>query len=140
MSLETPNLCLNKTHGFPLDSSIDPAGVAGRFDFKSRDSSTGGKVPIHGPRRMVSPSRYYGDDFDNLQDKFKVSKSEIANYKAIYALSKQVIACFFVIDSAPVYFLVFYVTNPFLSILIFLVRMLCILEVFVVHTGLLENL
>ena len=90
MSSETPNLCLNKTHGFPLDSSIDLAGVAGRSDFKSRDSSTGGKVPVHGPRRMVCPSRYryYGDDFDNLQDKFKVSKSKITNYKAIYALSK----------------------------------------------------
>ena len=90
MRSETPNLCLNKTHGFPLDSSIDLAGVAGRSDFKSRDSSTGGKVPVHGPRRMVCPSRYryYGDDFDNLQDKFKVSKSEIANYKAIHALSK----------------------------------------------------
>ena len=90
MSSETPNLCLNKTHGFPLDSSIDPAGVASHSNFKSRDSSTGGKVPVHGPRRMVCPSRYryYGDDFDNLQDKFKVSKSEIANYKAIHALSK----------------------------------------------------
>jgi len=88
MSSETPNLCLNKTHGFPLDSSIDPASVAGRFDFKSRDSSTGGKVPVHGPRRMVCPSRYYGDEFDILQDKFKVSKSKIADYKAICALSK----------------------------------------------------
>ena len=88
MSLETPNLGLNKTHGFPLDSSIDPAGVASHSNFKSRDSSNGGKVPIHGPRRMVCPSQYYGDDFDNLQDKFKVSKSKITNYKAIYALSK----------------------------------------------------
>ena len=88
MSSETPNLCLNKTHGFPLDSSIDPASVAGRFDFKSRDSSTGGKVHVHGPRRMVFPSRYYGDEFDILQDKFKVSKSKIADYKAICALSK----------------------------------------------------
>ena len=79
---------LNKTHGFPLVSSIDLEGVAGHSDFKSRDSSTGGKVHVHGPRRMVFPSRYYGDEFDILQDKFKVSKSEITNYKAICALSK----------------------------------------------------
>lgn len=88
MSSKSPNLFLNKTHGFPLDSSIDPKGVADHSDLKSRDSSTGGKVPAHGPKRMVCPSRYYGDDFDNLEDKFKVSKSKIANYKAICALSK----------------------------------------------------
>jgi hypothetical protein len=84
MSSETPNFSLNKTHGYPLDLE----GMASGSDFKSRDSSTGGKVPLHGPRRMVYPSRFYGDEFDTLQGKFKVSKSEITNYKAICGLTK----------------------------------------------------
>lgn len=81
-------LSLSKTHGFSLDSSIDPELDANRSAFKIRDSSTGGKLPIHGPRRMVCPSRVLNEDFIFSEPKFKVLKSEISNYKAICALSK----------------------------------------------------
>lgn len=87
MSSRTPITCLDNTHGFPTDSFLDPDAVDGRSDFISRDSSTGGKVPIYGPRRLVVPTRILGDEFDNLQEKFKVSKSEIANYNAVCALA-----------------------------------------------------
>jgi lipoate-protein ligase B len=56
MSSQTPFVSLGNTLGFPADSSIDPESLAKRSDFKVRNSSTGGKIPIHGPRRMVYPS------------------------------------------------------------------------------------
>jgi hypothetical protein len=56
-------------------------------DFKVRNSSTGGKVPIHGPRRPVAPNRYLSDDFVTQNNKWHVSKSEIENYKAICTLA-----------------------------------------------------
>jgi len=88
MSTQSPYLSLGKTHGFPTDSSIDPECSASRSDFKVRNSSTGGKIPLHGARRMVYPSRVLIDDFVFTGDKFKVSKSEIANYNAICDLAK----------------------------------------------------
>jgi hypothetical protein len=88
MSSRTPVLSLVKTHGFPADSSIDPESFANRSDSEVRNSSTGGKLPLHGARRMVFPSRVLTDDFIVTGDKFKVSKSEIANYEAICCLAK----------------------------------------------------
>ncbi|OQU78171.1 hypothetical protein SORBI_3009G170600 [Sorghum bicolor] len=88
MTSQTSSISLGNTHGFPADSSIDPESLANRSDFKVRNSSTGGKIPIHGPRRMVRPSRVLIDDYDVTGDKFKVSKSEIANYEAICRLAQ----------------------------------------------------
>ena len=88
MSTQSPYLSLGKTHGFPTDSSIDPECSASRSDFKVRNSSTGGKIPLHGARRMVYPSWVLIDDFVVIGDKFKVSKYEIANCKAICGLAK----------------------------------------------------
>nr|TKW33395.1 hypothetical protein SEVIR_2G232200v2 [Setaria viridis] len=56
-------------------------------DFKGRNSSTGGKVPIRGPRRLVVPSRFLADEFITQKNKYCVSKFEIDNYKAIYYLA-----------------------------------------------------
>jgi hypothetical protein len=56
MSSQTSFISLGNIHGFPTDSSIDPEGYANRSDFKVRNSSTGRKIPIHGPRRMVHPT------------------------------------------------------------------------------------
>jgi len=86
--MHTPAVPFGNTHGFPADSSIDTHSLATRSDFKVRSSSTGGKIPIHGPRRLVCPSRGLIDDFVITGDKFKVSKSEIANYKAMCGLAK----------------------------------------------------
>ncbi|XP_066347967.1 uncharacterized protein [Miscanthus floridulus] len=87
MSTQTPCFSLGKTHGFPADLSVNPESLANRSDFKVRDSSTGGKVPLHGPRRMVCPNRVLINDFIGNEDKFKPSPSELANYKAICALA-----------------------------------------------------
>jgi len=88
MSTQTPYLSLGNTHGFPADSSIDLESLANRSDFKVKNSSTGGRIPLHGARRMVYSSRVLIDDFILTGDKFEVSKSEIANYKAICGLAK----------------------------------------------------
>ena len=87
MSTQTPCFSLGKTHGFPTDLSVNPESLANRSDFKVRDSSTSGKVPLHGPRRMVCPNRVLINDFIGNEDKFKPSPSELANYKAICALA-----------------------------------------------------
>ncbi|CAD6202770.1 unnamed protein product [Miscanthus lutarioriparius] len=71
-------------------SSLIPnqfAQSSSKSDFKISKSSTGGKVPLHGPRRSVKPSQYMGDEFEKEREKFKVSKSQIMNYKAICNLA-----------------------------------------------------
>lgn len=77
-----------KTHGFPSDLSLDLEGAIDHSDFKIRGSSTGGRVPLYGPRRMILPSRVLSDDFILKENKFHVSESEVTNYKAICALEK----------------------------------------------------
>jgi hypothetical protein len=60
--VQTPSI--SRVHVCPSNSSIEPQYGAMLSDFKVRNSSTGGKVPIHGPRRPVAPSRYLSDDYD----------------------------------------------------------------------------
>jgi hypothetical protein len=69
MSSHTSFISLGNTHGFPVDSSIDPEGYANHSDFKVMNSSTGGKIPIHGPRRMVHPTRVLMEYFVVTGDK-----------------------------------------------------------------------
>jgi hypothetical protein len=83
--VQTPST--SQVHVYPSNSSIEPQHGAMLSDFKVRNSSTGGKVPIHGPRRLVAPSRYLSDDFVTQKNKWHVSKSEIENYQAICTLA-----------------------------------------------------
>ena len=85
--LKSSHQSLSKTLGYPCSTPIEGAGGSSRSDFKIRDSSTGGKVPIHGPRRLVVPSRKIRDEFEIERSKFKISKSQILNYKAICSLA-----------------------------------------------------
>ncbi|XP_021314320.1 uncharacterized protein LOC8075699 isoform X2 [Sorghum bicolor] len=78
---------LSKTRGYPCPSPNSFGGSSSKSDFKLSDSSTGGKVPIHGPRRAVFPSRIMSDEFDIVRVTFKVNKSQIMNYKAICNLA-----------------------------------------------------
>ncbi|CAL4930323.1 unnamed protein product [Urochloa decumbens] len=50
-----------------------------------RDSSTGGKVPIHGPRRPVKSTAIFHGDYETA--KFNVSRSELKYYKNICSLA-----------------------------------------------------
>ncbi|RLN39520.1 hypothetical protein C2845_PM01G21680 [Panicum miliaceum] len=59
------------------------SGVATFTSFKARDSSTGGKVPVRGPRRVVKPGPLFRGDYDVEKYKFSVSDSDMKNYKAI---------------------------------------------------------
>lgn len=76
-----------KILAYPSQSSLDVEFVGSRSDFKVRNSSTGGKAPIHGPRRVVFPSRYLGDEFAIQRNKYHATKSEMMNYKAICSLA-----------------------------------------------------
>lgn len=59
------------------------------FSFRAKNSTTGGKLPIHGPRRVAKPGPLFRDDYvtGSSDNKFCVSKSEIDNYKIILKLA-----------------------------------------------------
>ena len=40
------------------------AQSSSKSDFKILESSTGGKFPLHDPRRSVKPIQYMGDEFE----------------------------------------------------------------------------
>nr|TKW20037.1 hypothetical protein SEVIR_4G059200v2 [Setaria viridis] len=84
-SIQTPSV--RKIHVCPSNSSLDPESFQKFPDYKVRNSSTGGKVPIHGPRRLVVPSHFLADKFVTQSNKYHVSKSKIANYQATCSLA-----------------------------------------------------
>lgn len=78
---------LSKTYGYPCLTPNECGGSSSKSDFKVSDSSTGGKLPAHGPRRTVVPNCLLRDDFEMERGNFKVSKSLIMNYNAICSLA-----------------------------------------------------
>ncbi|KAG2549937.1 hypothetical protein PVAP13_9KG279800 [Panicum virgatum] len=70
--------------------SVQRVGVSGSQPssrFKPSDSSTGGKLPLHGPRRFAVASKVYCRDYVTATNKFSVSKSEVLNYKILCKLA-----------------------------------------------------
>ncbi|KAL6646917.1 hypothetical protein ACP70R_015611 [Stipagrostis hirtigluma subsp. patula] len=61
---------------------------SGSSSYEQRDSTTGGKVPIYGPRRIVAPGPLHRSDFVLPKKNYNVSRSELANYKVICSLAK----------------------------------------------------
>ncbi|RCV43434.1 hypothetical protein SETIT_9G294100v2 [Setaria italica] len=55
--------------------------------YLSRDSSTGGKLPLHGPRRVVKSSTLFHSEFQIAKQKIYVSNSELKNYKSLCSLA-----------------------------------------------------
>jgi hypothetical protein len=55
--------------------------------YVSRDSSSGGKIPLHGPRRIIKPSTLFGGDFETTKANIIVSNSEKKNYEALCSLA-----------------------------------------------------
>lgn len=85
--LLTPDKSLKKIRGYPSLSPNQFVGSSSKSDFKVSDSSTGGKLPIHGPRRNVKPSHFYSYEFEIKRVIFKVDKSQIKNCKSICNLA-----------------------------------------------------
>jgi len=55
---------------------------------KSQGLSSGGKAPLHGPRHFVNPGPLFCGDYETEKCKFyKVSKSEVDNYKILCQLA-----------------------------------------------------
>jgi len=94
--------------------------------YRISDSTTGGKLPIHGPRRFAKPASIFNADFVTSSNKFVVTKSEVENYNIICKLASSqfqrlVVNFFFLLFSFS-----FAATSEFNMIFNFLVRMLLI--------------
>ena len=55
--------------------------------YRISDSTTGGKLPIHGPRRFSKPAPISNSGFVPASNVFAVSKSEVENYNIICKLA-----------------------------------------------------
>lgn len=117
---------LSKTRGYPCPTPNEFGGSSSKSDFKTSDFSTIGKVPIHGPRRPVLPSRLMRDEFEIERAKFKVSKSQIMNYKAICNLAGSRNSGYvYVVNYSLILFVYFFFF--FSSIYLFLYKLLCLI-------------
>ncbi|RLN09635.1 hypothetical protein C2845_PM11G16190 [Panicum miliaceum] len=70
---------------FASDSSS--AKTSPIMPYVSRDSSTGGKLPYYGPRRVVKPGPLFQGEYQTDRNKISVSNSQLRNYKAICHLA-----------------------------------------------------
>ncbi|CAL4942344.1 unnamed protein product [Urochloa decumbens] len=52
-----------------------------------KDSSTGGKLPLHGPRRAIKPAPLFQGEYETEKHRISLSASELKNYKAICSLA-----------------------------------------------------
>lgn len=89
--LDSPRKSELNISGYPSLIRNKFADSSSKSGLKLTRSSTGGKLPIHGPRWNVKPSHAMGDEFEIEMAKFRVNKSHILNYKAIcnLAMSRQ---------------------------------------------------
>ena len=73
----------------PAPSARSDVNDSQSFSFRTRDSTTGGKLPVHGPRRVAKPGPLFkgGCVTGSNSNKFHVSKSEIDNYNSIVKLA-----------------------------------------------------
>jgi hypothetical protein len=68
----------------PVSKSVKHSGY---MSYILRDSSSGGKVGPHGPRRVAKPSVLFKGDFEIGKVDFTASSSELKNYKEICSLA-----------------------------------------------------
>jgi hypothetical protein len=121
--LLTPDKSLKKICGYPSLSPNQFVGSSSKSYFKVSDSSTGGKLPIHGPRRNVKPSHFYSYEFEIKRVIFKVDKSQIKNCKSICNLAMSPNSGYvLIIFLSYVYFSLFsiYFSSFFLLLILFL--------------------
>ncbi|CAL4892616.1 unnamed protein product [Urochloa decumbens] len=58
-----------------------------KLPYVARDSSTGGKLPPHGPRRAIKPAPLFQGDYETEKHRISLSASDLKNYKAICSLA-----------------------------------------------------
>ena len=87
------NLTANETRNKNPDTTythVSPEDVAPSEDdgdATQQKSSTGGKVPHYGPRRLVKPTIVMGNSYENIRTSWRVSSFEYDNYEAICNLA-----------------------------------------------------
>ncbi|KAL6656605.1 hypothetical protein ACP70R_004385 [Stipagrostis hirtigluma subsp. patula] len=90
-----------KEFASPQDLSFSQ--VEGRKSaFQSRLSSTGGKMPHYGPRRPIYPTITQPNHVSNGRSRFRVSESEMKNYRAILNLGESEFQGEFAVDIGSV--------------------------------------
>jgi len=85
----TANETRNKNPGTTY-THVSPEDVAPSEDdgdATQQKSSTGGKVPHYGPRRLVKPTIVMGNSYENIRTSWRVSSLEYDNYEAICNLA-----------------------------------------------------
>lgn len=79
---------VNDFHGTHDESLPSYAHLTQSFVVKSKDLTSGGKLPLHGPRRFVNAGPLFRGDYDTDKPKFyQVSKSELENYEILCKLA-----------------------------------------------------
>ncbi|CAM0153031.1 unnamed protein product [Urochloa decumbens] len=58
-----------------------------KLPYVPKDSSTGGKLPLHGPRRAIKPAPLFQGEYETEKHRISLSASELKNYKAICSLA-----------------------------------------------------
>ncbi|CAL5038903.1 unnamed protein product [Urochloa decumbens] len=58
-----------------------------KLPYVARDSSTGGKLPPLGPRRVIKPAPLFQGDYETEKHRISLSASDLKNYKAICSLA-----------------------------------------------------
>ena len=110
----------------PAPSARSDVNDSQSFSFRARDSTTGGKLPVHGPRRVVKPGPLFkgGCVTGSNSNKFHVSKSEIDNYNSIVKLALSEFQGLVLFSS-----LLYLVLSCSVSFLLFILRF-CLLVLF----------
>ncbi|TVU40890.1 hypothetical protein EJB05_14373, partial [Eragrostis curvula] len=87
-SSNTKKIAATRINLDSLGSRPFPRVSADQLQYDREVHSSGGKLPLHGPRRVMKPSRFLSSEFVTRKPSFSVNKSELLNYKAICHLAK----------------------------------------------------
>ncbi|CAL4994265.1 unnamed protein product [Urochloa decumbens] len=82
--IEPRDACIDLTSASQQSPSTYPES---KVPYVSRDSSTGGKLPLHGPRRPVKLGPLFQGDYETDKHRISLSAKELMNYKAICLLA-----------------------------------------------------
>uniref|UniRef100_A0A0E0JX45 Ubiquitin-like protease family profile domain-containing protein n=1 Tax=Oryza punctata TaxID=4537 RepID=A0A0E0JX45_ORYPU len=86
---KTKNMCIKSEHTYNKTNQFDSNFKVFGSAFKnSGASSSGGKLPPHGPRRPLMPSRHATDPFVPVRRRFPVSEQENKYFIAVCSLAR----------------------------------------------------
>ncbi|TVT99258.1 hypothetical protein EJB05_55385, partial [Eragrostis curvula] len=84
----TENIAASRINLDSLGSRPFPRAFGDPLQYDRDVHSSGRKLPLHGPRRFLKPSRFLSSEYVTKKPSFTVNKSEVLNYQAICELAK----------------------------------------------------